>query len=187
MKFKILLASASLFSIVLPAAAQAATPVYGDWGYDQAAMDQTVKPGDDFWAFVNGTWDKKTQIKPDLSSAGPFITLYEKSEKDVRDIVEQLANDPNRTHLGQQIGDFYASFVDQDAIDAAGTAPLKTYLSEIDAVKTRPQLLSLFVKPGFASPVDVSIVPDFKNSDRYSATAGQATLGLPSREYYLSD
>lgn len=187
MKFKILLAGASLFSFALPAAAQAAAPVYGDWGYDQAAMDQTVKPGDDFWAYVNGTWDKKTQIKPDLSSAGPFITLYEKSEKDVRDIVEQLANDPNRTHLGQQIGDFYASFVDQDAIDAAGTAPLKTYLGEIDAVKTRSQLLSLFVRPGFASPVDVSVVPDFKNSDRYSATAGQATLGLPSREYYLTD
>ncbi len=187
MKFKILLAGASLLSFALPAAAQAATPVYGDWGYDQSAMDQAVKPGDDFWAYVNGTWDKKTQIKPDLSSAGPFITLYEKSEKDVRDIVQQLASDPNRTQLGQQIGDYYASFVDQDAIDAAGAAPLKPYLAEIEGVKTRAQLLSLFVKPGFASPVDVSIVPDFKNSDRYSATAGQATLGLPSREYYLVD
>ena len=49
------------------------------------------------------------------------------------------------------------------------------------------QLLSLFVKPGFASPVDVSIIPDFKNSDRYAASAGQATLGMPSREYYLDD
>src|SRR6478672_11699954 len=188
MKFKTLtLVTASLLAVAVPASAQPSKPVYGDWGYDPAAMDKSVKPGDDFWSYVNGTWDKTTKIKPDLTSAGPFITLYEKAEHDVRDIVQQLADDPNRDQLGQQLGDYYASYVDTAAIDAAGTAPLKPYLAEIDAAKTRSQLLSLFVKPGFASPVDVSIVPDFKNSSRYSATAGQATLGLPSREYYLDD
>jgi endothelin-converting enzyme/putative endopeptidase len=150
-------------------------------------MDTSVKPGDDFWAYVNGTWDKNTQIAADRASAGPFVTLSDQAEKDVHEIVQQLANDQNRDHLGQQIGDYYASFLDQDAIDAAGTAPLKPYLAEIHAAKTRDQLLSLFMKPGFASPVDVSIIPDFKNSDRYAAIAGQATLGMPSREYYLDD
>jgi putative endopeptidase len=188
MKFRILaLATASLVAVAMPAAAQPSKPVYGDWGYDPSAMNRSVKPGDDFWAYVNGTWDENTQIAADRASAGPFVTLSDKSEKDVRAIVEQLANDPNRDHLGQQIGDYYASYMDQSAIDAAGTAPLKPYLAEIDGAKTRSDLLSLFVKPGFASPVDVSIIPDFKNSDRYSAIAGQATLGLPSREYYLDD
>ena len=186
MKFRILaLATASLVAVSVPLSAQTSKPFYGDWGYDASAMDKSVKPGDDFWAYVNGNWDKNTPIKPDLASAGPFITLYEKSEKDVRDIVEQLANDPNRDHLGQQLADFYASYVDQDAINAAGTAPLKPYLAEISAVKSRSQLLTLFAKPGFASPVDVEIIPDFKNSDRYAAVASQATLGMPSREYYL--
>jgi putative endopeptidase len=188
MKFKILsLATASLVAVALSAPADGAKPVYGDWGYDQSAMDQTVKPGDDFWAYVNGTWDKRTKIAPDRASAGPFVTLSDDAEKDVRKIVEQLASDPNRDHLGQQVGDYYASFMDTGAIEAAGTAPLKPYLAEINAAKSRAQLLSLFVKPGFASPVDISIVPDFKNSARYSAIAGQATLGMPSREYYLDD
>ena len=102
MKFKMLaLATAGLAAIALSASAQSAKPVYGDWGYDSAAMDKSVKPGDDFWAFVNGTWDKSTQIAPDRASAGPFVTLSDKSEKDVRDIVEQLAGATNRDHLGR--------------------------------------------------------------------------------------
>ena len=188
MRFKMLtLAAASLLAIAAAPAAHAAKPVYGDWGYDAQAMDSSVKPGDDFWSYVNGTWDKKTQIAADRASAGPFVTLSDAAERDVRQIVEQLASDPNRDHLGQQVGDFYSSFVDTGAIEAVGTAPLKPYLAEINAAKTRAQLLALFVKPGFASPVDLGLDPDFKNPDKYSAFASQARLGMPSREYYLDD
>ncbi len=77
--------------------------------------------------------------------------------------------------------------MDTNAIDAAGTAPLKPYIGEIEGAKTRAQLLSLFIKPGYASPVDVEIGPNFKNPDAYAVFAGQATLGMPSREYYLED
>src|SRR3954469_19840916 len=186
MKFKMLaLATASLVAVAMPLSA--AKPVYGDWGYNPAAMDSSVKAGDDFWAYVNGTWDKNTQIAADRASAGPFVTLSDAAEKDVRQIVEGLANDPNRDHLGQQVGDYYASFMDTNAIEAAGTAPLKPYLGQIDGAKTRAQILSLFIKPGYASPVDVEIGPNFKNPDVYAVFAGQATLGLPSREYYLDD
>ncbi|MEO8454486.1 MAG: M13 family metallopeptidase [Sphingomicrobium sp.] len=184
MKFKMLaLATASLVAFATPLAA--AKPVYGDWGYNPAAMDSSVKPGDDFWAYVNGTWDKNTQIAPDRASAGPFVTLSDAAERDVRQIVESLSNDPNRDQLGQQVGDYYSSFMDTAAIDAAGTSPLKPYLAEIDAAKTRAELLALFVKPGIASPVDLDIDADFKDPTRYSAFASQATLGLPNREYYL--
>src|ERR1700756_3560231 len=117
MKFKMLaLATAGLAAIALSASAQSAKPVYGDWGYDSAAMDKSVKPGDDFWSFVNGNWDKTTQIASDRASAGPFVALSDKAEKDVRDIVQQLAGEKNRDRLGQQIGDFYSSFTDQQAI-----------------------------------------------------------------------
>jgi len=188
MRFKMLsLATASLLAFSAATTASAAKPVYGDWGYDSSAMDSSVKPGDDFWAYVNGSWDKRTQIAPDRASAGPFVTLSDGAERDVRAIVEQLSNDPNRDQLGQQIGDYYASFMDTAAIEAAGTAPLKPYLAEIDGAKNRAQLLSLFVKPGFAAPIDLGIVPDFKDSEHYTVATGQATLGLPSREYYLDD
>jgi endothelin-converting enzyme/putative endopeptidase len=187
MRFKTLtLATASLLAVVA-APSNAAKPFYGDWGYDRSAMDSSVRPGDDFWAFVNGDWDKKTQIAADRASAGPFVTLSDGAERDVRQIVEQLAADQNRDHLGQQIGDYYSSFTDTGAIEAAGTAPLKPYLAEINGAKTRAQLLSLFIKPGYASPVDVGIGPNFKNPDAYAVFAGQARLGMPSREYYLED
>src|SRR3954453_10351342 len=103
MKFKMLaLATASLMAVAAPASA--AKPVYGDWGYDPSAMDSSVKPGDDFWSYVNGTWDKRTKIAADRASAGPFVTLSDQAETDVRQIVEQLSSDPNRDHLGQQVG-----------------------------------------------------------------------------------
>jgi endothelin-converting enzyme/putative endopeptidase len=186
MKFKMLaLATASLVAVAAPLSA--AKPVYGDWGYDKSAMDSSVKPGDDFWSYVNGTWNKNTKIAADRASAGPFVTLSDGAERDVRQIVEKLAGETNRDHLGQQVGDYYSSFMDTAAIDTAGTKPLKPYLAEINAAKSRAQLLSLFIKPGYATPVDIGIIPDFKHSDRYAAVASQATLGMPSREYYLDD
>jgi len=72
MKFKVFaLAAASLVAIAAPSIA--AKPTYGDWGYDPAAMDRSVKPGDDFWAYVNGTWDKNTKIAADRSVRWPSV------------------------------------------------------------------------------------------------------------------
>lgn len=186
MKFKMLsLATASLLAICGAGSADAAKPVYGTWGYDPAAMDKSVKPGDDFWAYVNGTWDKNTPIAADRASAGPFVTLSDAAESDVRQIVEGLSSGSNRDRLGQQIGDYYATYMDAAAIEAAGTAPLKPYLAEINGARSTADLVRLFVKPGFAAPVDLGIDPDFKAPDRYAAFVSQARLGLPNREYYL--
>src|SRR5438045_8060019 len=133
MNFKMLtLATASFLAVAAAPGANAAKPVYGDWGYDRSAMDSSVKPGDDFWAYVNGTWDKNTKIAADRASAGPFVTLSDAAEKDVRSIVESLAKDPNRGHLGQQVGDYYATYMDEAAIESAGTAPLKPYIAGIN-------------------------------------------------------
>jgi endothelin-converting enzyme/putative endopeptidase len=187
MRFKALsLATASLLAVV-PFAANAAKPVYGDWGYDAAAMDRSVKPGDDFWAFVNGNWDKNTKIAADRASAGPFVTLSDAAERDVRQIVESLAAAPNGSLAAQQIGDYYGSYMDEATIDKLGAAPLKPYLDRIAAAKTRAQLVSLFFAPGYASPIGVGISPDPKSPTRYAVLATQARLGLPSREYYLSN
>src|SRR5437763_7244156 len=130
MKFKSLtLAAASLLAVALSAPADAAKPILGTWGYDQSAMNKSVKPGDDFWAYVNGSWDQRTQIPADHPSVGSFITLRDGSERDVRQIAEALANNSNRNQVGQQIGDYYSAFMDEAAIEAAGTAPLKPYLA----------------------------------------------------------
>ena len=186
MKFKMLtLITASLLALA-PMGADAAKPVYGAWGYDQTAMDSAVNPGDDFFAYVNGAWDKRTEIAPDRTFAGIDSVLNDQIEKDVRSIVEDMAKDSSTNgKLGQQIGDLYASWMDESRVNELGTEPLKPYLAKIAAVKTRGELVDLFAEPGFDSPVGIFIYPDFKDPTRYSAYASQSGLGMPNRDYYL--
>jgi endothelin-converting enzyme/putative endopeptidase len=186
MKIKALaLAAASLVAISsMPIGA--AKPVYGSWGYDSTAMDSGVRPGDDFFDYVNGSWFKRTQIAPDRTFAGIDSILNDQIERDVRAIVEDMAKDPTANgRLGQQIGDLYASWMDEDMVEKLGTEPLRPYLNRIAAVKTRGELVDLFAEPGFDSPVGIQIYPDLKNPTRYAAYATQSGLGMPNRDYYL--
>jgi endothelin-converting enzyme/putative endopeptidase len=163
-----------------------AKPRYGTWGADLTAMDRSVKPGDSFWHFVNGSWGKRTEIPADRTNAGVSVLLVEEAERQVRAIVEDLARDPDKGgRAGRQVGDFYASWMDTAAIEANGIAPLKPYLSKIDAVRNRADLLKLFATPGYAAPVEVGIIPDPADPTRYVAVAGQGSLGLPTRDFYL--
>ncbi len=179
-------ATTSLSLALSVAPATAAKPVYGTWGYDAASMDSSVKPGDDFWAFVNGGWDKRTPIAADRSSAGVGVVTSDQAEAQVRAIVEELAKAPNGSRLAQQVGDTYGSWMDTAGIEQLGAAPLKPYLARISDVKNRGDLLSLFIEQGYASPIEVGIFPNPADPTRYVAAVGQATLGMPSREYYLS-
>src|SRR4051794_8607207 len=164
MKFKSLtLATASLLAVALPAASDAAKPVLGAWGYDQSAMNSSVKPGDDFWAYVNGNWAARTEIPADQASIGSFISLRDGSERDVRQIAESLANATKRDLPGQQVGDYYSSFLDEARIENLGTAPLKPFLAKIDAAKTRAQVVRLFMTPGYANPIGIGIGPNPKD------------------------
>src|ERR687889_1718829 len=90
-----------------PAASAAARHArYGTWGVDLTALDRSVKPGDDFWHFVNGSWDKRTEIAADRTSAGAGVLLVDEAERQVRAIVEDLAKDPAASgRTGQQVGD----------------------------------------------------------------------------------
>ena len=175
--------AAALLLATAVAGAAAPAPKYGTWGVDYASMDRTVKPGDDFFAFAEGTWLKTAPIPADKARAGYNYELPDLAEADVRKIVEDAAGDPSPT--ARQIADYYAAWMDQAAIEAAGTKPLTPHLQRIAAVATRRQLVDLMLVPGFASPVNVYIQPDQKDPKRYTVDAGQADLGLPSRDYYL--
>lgn len=180
-----LLAAAAAATIATAALAQTA-PRFGTWGYDKSAMDAGVKPGDDFFDFVNGGWAKRTEIAADRTFVGIDSVLNDQIEKDVRAIVEDMARNPGASSgVGTQVGDYYASFMDQAAIDRAGTAPLKPYLARVAAVKTRAQLLDLFADQSFASPVGIFIDADPDDPTHYATYATQSGLGLPNRDYYL--
>jgi putative endopeptidase len=169
-----------------PALAQAkGKPVYGSWGFDYAGMDKNVKPGDDFWAYANGTWDKTTDFAPDRSSAGVSVKLVDQAEIDVRDLLDGIARDPHASATDRKVADYYKAYMNTAAIEAAGTRPLQPYLARIAAVKTRDDLIRLFATPGFAAPVDLGIIPDFQDPSHYAVIATQGSLGLPDRDYYL--
>jgi endothelin-converting enzyme/putative endopeptidase len=186
MKFKVLALAAASLVAISSAPVGAAKPVYGSWGYDPTAMDAAVKPGDDFFDYVNGAWFKRTDIAPDRTFAGIDSVLNDQIERDVRAIVEDMAKDSTANgRLGQQIGDAYASWMDEATIEARGTKPLQPYLQRIAAVKTRGDLVELFAEPGFDSPIGIQIFPDFKDPTRYAAYATQDGLGMPNRDYYL--
>jgi putative endopeptidase len=185
MRKLLLLAAVSVLAIT-PAAARNGQPSFAPWGVDLSAMDASVKPGDDFFDYVNGTWAKRTEIAPDRTFVGIDSVLNDQLDKDVRAIVEDLARNPAGSGvIGQQVGDFYASWMDEATIAALGAAPLKPYLDRIAAVKDRGELIDLFATTGYESPVGISIYPDLSEPTRYAVYAGQSGLGMPNRDYYL--
>ena len=186
MKVRTFLLVAGAALAVASPAASAPKPAYGAWGYDATAMDSAVKPGDDFFDYVNGAWAKRTEIAADRTFAGIDSVLNDQIERDVRAIVEDMAKDPTANgKLGQQIGDLYASWMDEAQVEQLGNAPLKPWLDKIAAAKTRGELVDVFASPGFDSPVGLFIIPDLKNPTKYALYASQGGLGMPNRDYYL--
>ena len=160
----------------------------GDFGLDLSAGNRNLKPGDDFFAYASGGWYDSFTIPPDHSSYGPFDQLDELSKKRVREIIEQAAAAHGAAATPeQQIGDFYAAFMDEAAIEANGLAPAEADLKRIAAANTHEAIARLFGEPGFASLFDVQLPADFKNPDRYAVIVSESTLGLPDRDYYLKD
>jgi putative endopeptidase len=170
------------------AAPSAAKPTIGAFGLDLSAGNPHVKPGDDFFAYANGTWYETFSIPADRSSFGPFDRLDELSKERVRRIIEQAAASGAASGTpAQQIGDYYAAYMDQAAIEARGLSPAQQDLARIAAADTHEAVARLFGEVGFASLFDVQLPADFKNPDRYSVFISESTLGLPDRDYYLKD
>jgi putative endopeptidase len=162
--------------------------IIGDFGLDLSAGNPAVKPGDDFFAYANGRWVASFSIPADKSSFGPFDRLDELSKERVRGIIERAAatGAPAGTPE-QQIGDYYAAYLDTAAIEAKGLAAVRADLERIAAAHSHEQIARLFGEPGFASLFDVQLPPDFRNPDRYCVFISQSSLGLPDRDYYLKN
>jgi putative endopeptidase len=169
----------------------AAKPQLGTWGFDTAGMDRTVNPGDNFFDFANGRWAATTAIPADKSVWGGFVELDELSTTRTRTIVEAAARTKAPAgSVQRKVGDFYASFMDEAAIEAKGTAPLKPTLDRIAAIRTASDLARAFGElgqVGVRSPFGAEVDQDLKDNSRYSAYVAQGGLGLPDRDYYLDD
>ncbi|MBV9007569.1 MAG: hypothetical protein JO354_00160, partial [Verrucomicrobia bacterium] len=157
---------------------------------DPKNMDTAVKPGDDFYKYANGGWLKANPIPPEYARWGSFNELTEKNNDALHEVCEKAANtsaDPKLAPDVQKVGDFYASGMNEQAIDAAKATPLEDEFKMIDSIKDRADVLKeiahlhnigVEVLFGFTSG------QDDKNSTMVIAQAYQGGIGLPDRDYY---
>jgi endothelin-converting enzyme/putative endopeptidase len=167
--------------------AVAAKPAYGSFGVDLTHMDRSIRPGDDFYRYVNGKWLDTAEIPPDKSYYGTVITVFEKTETDLRNIVDELvAGKPAPGSVDQKVADIYASWMDQPSIEARGIEPLKPYLERIAAAKSKDDIMKLVGTLDYQAPFGVGVEPDTADPTRYTVWVGQTGLGMPNRDYYLN-
>jgi putative endopeptidase len=166
--------------------AQDAKPAIGDCGLDLTARDPATKPGDDFYRYANGHWVDAFTIPEDRSNYTAFTKLGDIAEERIREIIGEAADAHAADGTAEQrIGDYYAAFMDEGAIEAAGLHPAQSDLDRIIAARSPGNIAAIFGSPGFFSAFVVGIAPDLKDPNRYSISIGQGGLGLPDRDYYL--
>lgn len=161
-------------------------------GIEPGNADRSVRPQDDLYRAVNGGWLDKTEIPADKSAYGAFYKLRDDSETALRRIIVEAAETPveSRSRNQQRIGDFYTSFMDEERIEQLGIKPLSAEFARIDAVSRVgliPKQLAHFLKQQINSPISGYVHQDAKSPDKYVMDLYQNGLGLPDRDYYLSD
>ena len=158
----------------------------GSFGVDLAAMDTSIKPGDDFYGYVNGVWLNTFQMPADRARYTTGTMVFDKTEGDVHAIVEELAKTKGAPGSNaQKIGDLYAAWMDEAAIEARGTEPLKPYLAQIEAATDKAGLMKLFGSLDYIAPFAVSIEAGTVDPTKYVVWVSQSGLGMP-RDYYLN-
>ncbi|MFO1250641.1 MAG: M13 family metallopeptidase [Inhella sp.] len=174
--------AAALLSLSLAAPAQTQS------GLDRAGFDPAVRAQDDLFRAANGQWLKTVEIPADKPEYGTFIQLRDKSDREVRAIVEGLAAKPQAAgSVAEKVALYYGAYTDLAGIDQAGLKPIQPLLASIDAIKTRKELSHwLGRQQGLMNlPLGLAVYPDFKEPGINRPLTWQGGLGLPDRDYYL--
>ena len=190
-----------LLAFAMIAARAGEAPKAETHGITAANMDRSVRPGDDFYRYANGSWIKRTEIPADRASMGVFTKLSDLSDQRVADLIEETAKSKSAPGSAtRKIADLYNSYMDESAVEAKGLAPLRTHLDAIAAIRTRQDLARVLGESlradvdalnntNFHTPnlFGLWVAPGFVDSDHYTAYLLQGGLELPDREYYLSN
>ncbi len=178
---------------LLPFAGMAAAPV--DPRESTQQVDRSIKPGDDFYRYANGTWLQSATIPPGRTSFDTRAVLTERTSQRVRGLIQNAAAAHSSDSVTQEVGDYYASFMDQQAIEAKGLTPLAAELASISAI-TNKKSLSAYLGTTLNGDVDGLtanadhvfgswVNQGFTNSDHYVFHLFQGGLGMPDRDDYI--
>jgi len=155
------------------------------------AMDESLDPCEDFYQYACGSWLAENKIPPDESRWSRFNELVERNREILRDILEQQASrGEERTPIEQKIGDYYASCMDEEAIEEKGLAAVEDGLARIDSIDSREDLIDTVIhlhRIGVNALFRTDSVEDFKDATRVIAEVDQGGLGLPDRDYYFRE
>ncbi|HEY8748734.1 MAG TPA: M13 family metallopeptidase [Tepidisphaeraceae bacterium] len=180
--FAIFLVSGTVISLA------AETPLKS--GVDRSAFDESVKPGQDFFSYVNGGWIKKNPIPADQSAWGVDQVLHEQTLLWLREIIESCGKESASSANARKIRDLYATATDEAKLQRDGAGPLREEFDAIARAQSVDQLIALIAHE-HVNGLDVGfsflINPDEKISSKYAVHLSQGGLGLPERGYYLDD
>jgi putative endopeptidase len=157
-------------------------------GIDRSTFDLSVKPGDDFYQYVNGTWNKNNPIPPEYSRWGAFPKLRDDNLLALKEILEGLANQNDLTPERRKLRDFYRTAMDQQVIDRLGDTPLRPALERISKVDSTDKLIAEIARlrtDSINALFNMNVEQDEKQSTRYVTRLDQGGLGLPDRDYYI--
>ncbi len=165
-------------------------PAIGEFGFDMAGMDRSVRPGADFNLFANGTYLRNTAIPADRTSYGAFHVLHDRSQENLKTLIEESAANPSASEDAARIGAFYSSFMDEAATERLGAGPLQADLAEVRAADTHQKMARLMgqSQAAFGGTIfGLQIFEDLQDASKTSAYVVQDGLGMPDRDYYLED
>ena len=190
----VLIAAFTLLTLVAGAEERSATAAkrYGTWGVDLDGMDRTVKPGDDFFRFVNGKWADSTTIPADKTSFGAFVMLRDLSEARVRGILDRWAGD-DKLKAGTdeaKVAAVYRTFLDEATAEKLDRKPIQAHLDAVRKAENHEDVARLMARSPSSfgrSFVGLAVFDDQKNPETYALYMSQAGLGLQDREFYLRD
>jgi putative endopeptidase len=176
----------------LVSAAQTSAPPsahYGAWGVDLTTGDRSVSPGDDFFAYAEGGWYARAVIPADQSYAGAQRDVVDRTQAQLRILIETAAKDP-KTPTAAQIGAVYTAWMDEARLEQVDDTPLKVDLARIAAAPDKAAFSKLMAATygGFGKSVfGLSVGPDPRHPEVNALYLDQDGLGLPDRDYYLTD
>ncbi len=159
-------------------------------GFDPKALDTKADPCNDFYQYACGGWMANNPIPSDQATWGRFSQLHERNQRILRDILETSSAKTTRSSVEQKIGDYFSTCMDEKAIDAKGTEPLKPYFSRIEAISNKSQLTDEIVrlhKSGVYPFFTAGSTQDMKDATEVIAYVDQGGIGLPERDYYFKD